>query len=184
MQSTCIVSESTKGDGRTHLSLAENFGTFSFACFSSDNVDTQDGDNEAAAKSYSETMYASVNTERKGMRLWFARRAVIALNYSWNVIHHNLTTATTAPMKRHQKDKMRDTTCERKMNNKAKRIIWEEDFEEEARARCWVWIIFISLAVVHTKQWWGTFVCYWTRLKKNYSRWSRFGSCFFPSKEI
>lgn len=42
----------------------KNFGTFSFTCFSSRNIDTQDGDNEAAAKSYSEPMYASVNTEQ------------------------------------------------------------------------------------------------------------------------
>lgn len=63
MQSTCIVSESTKGDGRIHLTHAENFGTFSLPCFSSHNVATQDGDNEAAAKSYSEPKYASVNTE-------------------------------------------------------------------------------------------------------------------------
>lgn len=63
MQSACIVSESTKGDGRIHLTIAENFGTFSFTCFSLHDVDTQDGDNDAAAKSYSEPTYASVNTE-------------------------------------------------------------------------------------------------------------------------
>ena len=61
MQSTYIVSESTKGDTST---LVENFGTFSFTCFSS-----EDGDNEAAAKSYSEPMYASVNTKREGVQL-------------------------------------------------------------------------------------------------------------------
>lgn len=48
-------------------SLNRNFGTFSFTCISSHNVDTQDGDNEAAEKSYSEAICASVNTE------WCAR---------------------------------------------------------------------------------------------------------------
>lgn len=61
--STCIVSESTKGDGRIHTTDVENF-TFSLPGFSSHDVATQDGDNEAAAKSYSEPIYASVNTER------------------------------------------------------------------------------------------------------------------------
>lgn len=58
------VSESTKGDGRIHLTHAENFGTFSLPFFSSYDVATQDGDNEAAAKSYSEPIYASANTEQ------------------------------------------------------------------------------------------------------------------------
>lgn len=65
MQSTCIVSESTKGAGRIHLTHTENFGTFSLPFFSSHDVARQDGDNEAAAKSYSEQIYASVNTERR-----------------------------------------------------------------------------------------------------------------------
>lgn len=54
MQGTFIVSESTKGDGRIHLTLAENFGTFSYPLLSSHDVDTQVGDNEAATKSYSQ----------------------------------------------------------------------------------------------------------------------------------
>lgn len=45
---------------RVCLTLTDNFGTFSFTYFSSQN-----GDHEAAGKSYSEPIYASVNTKQR-----------------------------------------------------------------------------------------------------------------------
>lgn len=124
-------------------------------------------------------MYASVNTEQ----LWFVRQAVITLNYSWNAIHHYLTTAPV-PLKLHKKNKMRyNSQEEKKKNNKAKRIICRQDLRRRPELAAVCEFIFISLSVVHTKKWWGTFVCYQTCLKKYYSRRSRFGSCCFPEDE-
>lgn len=113
MQSTCIVSKSTERNERIHLNLRQNFGTFSFTCFSW---------NEEAEKSN----ICISKLWAEDMQLWFARQAVIALNYSWIVVHHNLTTAS-APMKLHKKNQMRYTPQEGKMNNKAKRIIQGRD---------------------------------------------------------
>lgn len=97
----------------------------------------------------------------------------MALNYSWNVIHRSLRTKS-APKKLHKDDKMRDTTYRRKVNNSTKRIIWEEaltrrlEFDAGSKLPS-------SLSVVHTKQLWETFVCYWACLKE-YSGWSMFGN--------
>lgn len=105
-------------------SLKQNFGTFSLSCFSSQDVDTSGGSKRAAAK-----IIFGANTHIRThwmfcMQLWLAKQAVIVLNYSWNIIHHNQLQWSLT-----EKDKMRDTTCKRKTNNKAKRIIWEEDLK-------------------------------------------------------
>lgn len=69
----------------------------------------------------------------------------------------------------------------RELNNKAKRIIWGEDFRRmrtEGVAGC---ELSSSLCLLFIqKKWWEIFVCY---LKKYYSRWSGFGSCCFPQDE-
>lgn len=79
-------------------------------------------DNKAAAaaaakkKSYSKPISAPVNTEKDEHSYELQSKAVIALNYSWNLLHHNqLQQSLTEWFKRE------------KMNNKALGIIWEDD---------------------------------------------------------
>lgn len=129
-----------KGRWGIHPSLVENFGTFSFSSHTADN--------EAAAKSYSEPIYASVNWT-DGVQLWFARRAVIALNYSWNVVHHNLTTASV-PTKLQQKRIKREMQLARgkwttKPRESSEGRIWRGDqsFADECELSSSLCLLFI-----------------------------------------
>lgn len=173
-----------KGGERGRPALADHFGTFSFTCFSS-----QDGDNEAAAKSYSEPMCASVNTKQRACSYDLRGELPLLL-----IIHE---TSCVAIWRQHRRQwsftaKESNMRCKLARAGKKNEQQSQENHlrggcEEETRARGWLRTIFISLSVVHTKKVMGKHlsVCYWTRLKKYYtlSRGSKFGSGCFQEGE-
>ena len=123
------------------------------------------------------------------MKLWFARRAVVALNYSWNIIRHDLTTASAAAKLHNKRIEHEIETCKREKKKK-----WTTKPRESSEGRIWggdqssrlaANDLHLSVCCSYEKSDEKTLVCLLLDTSKEIlnSRWSMFGSGCFQEDE-